>query len=73
MLISEKLMIYPGIVAFLLILTGFVLFFSEFKSKHQRKRESDPRQLKTELHERVFRDTKKRNKEWGSPALPRGN
>ena len=25
--ISEKLMVYPEIVAFLLILTGFVLFF----------------------------------------------
>ena len=35
--ISEKLMVYPEIVAFLLILTGFVLFFSEFKSKHQKE------------------------------------
>lgn len=32
--ITEKLLLYPQIVAFLLILTGFVLFFSEFKSKH---------------------------------------
>lgn len=32
--ITEKLLIYPQLVAFLLILTGFVLFFSEFKSKH---------------------------------------
>lgn len=35
--ISEKLMIYPQIVAFLLMMTGFVLFFSEFKSKHQKE------------------------------------
>lgn len=35
--ITEKLLIYPQIVAFLLILTGFVLFFSEFKSKHVEK------------------------------------
>lgn len=35
--ISEKLMVYPQIVAFLLIMTGFVLFFSEFKSKHQKE------------------------------------
>ena len=32
--ITEKLLVYPQLVAFLLILTGFVLFFSEFKSKH---------------------------------------
>ncbi|MBQ3312034.1 undecaprenyl-diphosphate phosphatase [bacterium] len=32
--ITEKLLIYPQIVAFLLIITGFMLFFSEFKSKH---------------------------------------
>ena len=33
--VSEKLMVYPQMVAFLLIMTGIVLFFSEFKSKHQ--------------------------------------
>ena len=32
--ITEKLLVYPQIVAVLLILTGIVLFFSEFKSKH---------------------------------------
>ncbi|MGN0017993.1 MAG: undecaprenyl-diphosphate phosphatase [Candidatus Gastranaerophilaceae bacterium] len=32
--LTEKLLIYPQLVAFLLIITGFVLFFSEFKSKH---------------------------------------
>ena len=32
--ISENLLVNPVIVAVLLILTGFVLFFSEFKSKH---------------------------------------
>lgn len=32
--ITEKLLVYPQIVAFLLIITGFILFFSEFKSKH---------------------------------------
>lgn len=35
--VSEKLMVYPQIVAFLLIMTGIVLFFSEFKSKHQKE------------------------------------
>ena len=35
--ISEKLLVSPVIVASLLILTGFVLFFSEFKSKHMEK------------------------------------
>lgn len=35
--ISEKLVTSPMIVAFLLILTGFVLFFSEFKSKHMKE------------------------------------
>lgn len=35
--VSEKLMSYPQIVAALLILTGFVLFFSEFKSKHMKE------------------------------------
>lgn len=32
--ITEKLLVYPQIVAVLLILTGVILFFSEFKSKH---------------------------------------
>lgn len=32
--ITEKLLVYPQVVAALLILTGVVLFFSEFKSKH---------------------------------------
>ena len=32
--ITEKLLIYPQIVAVLLIFTGIILFFSEFKSKH---------------------------------------
>ena len=35
--ISEKLMVYPQMVAFLLMMTGIVLFFSEFKSKHQKE------------------------------------
>lgn len=35
--ISEKLLVNPLIVALLLILTGFILFFSEFKSKHMEK------------------------------------
>ncbi len=35
--ITEKLLVNPQIVAVLLILTGFVLFFSEFKSKHTDK------------------------------------
>ncbi len=35
--ISENLLGNPIIVAMLLILTGFVLFFSEFKSKHLEK------------------------------------
>lgn len=35
--ISEKLLVNPILVALLLILTGFVLFFSEFKSKHMEK------------------------------------
>jgi len=35
--ISEKLLVSPIIVAALLILTGFILFFSEFKSKHMEK------------------------------------
>ena len=32
--ITEKLLVYPQIVAVLLIFTGIILFFSEFKSKH---------------------------------------
>lgn len=38
-----------------------------------RREKSHPMQLKTELHERIVENTRKRNKEWGSPALPRGN
>ncbi len=35
--ITEKLLVSPQIVAVLLILTGIVLFFSEFKSKHMKE------------------------------------
>ena len=34
--ITEKLLVSPAIVAVLLIFTGFILFFSEFKSKHMK-------------------------------------
>lgn len=38
--ITEKLLVYPQIVAALLILTGFILFFSEFKSKNNSNSEN---------------------------------
>lgn len=39
--ITEKLLVYPQLVAFLLILTGFMLFFSEFKAKHTEKQTNE--------------------------------
>ena len=39
--ISEKLVTSPVIVATLLLLTGFILFFSEFKSKHMKEHKNN--------------------------------